>query len=83
MPIFSHLFQCKLTLWVVASLKHMQLMGVVGEGEDFNHRVQHHYNPTRRFRLRFQQNEENSSHIWVKMSSDKFEVTQVTNSGFG
>lgn len=34
-----------LTFGVVAGLKHVQLMGVVGEGEDFDHRVQDHHNP--------------------------------------
>ena len=34
-----------LTFGVVAGLKHMQLMGVVSEGEDFDHWVQDHHNP--------------------------------------
>lgn len=54
---------CWLTLWVVAGLEHMQLMGVVGEGEDFDHRVQDHYNPKKRSTLRFKQKEENSTYI--------------------
>lgn len=33
----SELQQCRLTFGVVAGLKHMQLMGVVGKGEDFDH----------------------------------------------
>lgn len=56
-------FSCQLTLWVVAGLEHMQLMGVVGEGEDFDHRVQDHYDPKKRSRLWCNQNEENSTHI--------------------
>lgn len=56
-------FSCRLTLWVVAGFEHMQLMRVVGEGEDFDHWVQDHYNPKKRSRLRSKQNEENSTHI--------------------
>lgn len=36
------------TFGVVAGLKDVQLMGVVGEGEDFDHRVQDHHDPGRR-----------------------------------
>lgn len=49
--------QTGLTFGVVAGLEHMQLMGVVGEGEDFDHWVQDHHNPenkaepTRRLKL--------------------------------
>lgn len=35
----------RLTFRVIAGLKHMQLMGVVGEGEDLDHRVQDHHDP--------------------------------------
>lgn len=37
--------QSTLTFGVVAGLKHMQLMGVVGKGEYFDHWVQNHHNP--------------------------------------
>lgn len=34
-----------LTFGIVAGFKHVQLVGVVGEGEDFDHRIQDHHNP--------------------------------------
>lgn len=34
-----------LTFGVIAGLKHMQLMRVVGEREHFDHRVQDHHDP--------------------------------------
>ena len=41
----AELADYKLTFGVIAGLKHVQLMGVVGKGEDFDHWVQDHHNP--------------------------------------